>query len=408
MGWDIVPLPEVADYDLGKMLDKIKNRGNLRPYLANLDVRWGEFDLTSLREMRFKDTEIDRYSLQYGDIVMCEGGEPGRCAFWKNEIPEMMFQKALHRIRANDRIEAKFLYYALYDLAYRRQIDGLFTGATIKHLPKGQLAFINVPLPPLHVQRRIAGILSAYDDLIEVNTRRIKALEEMARRTYEEWFVHYRHPGGDGKRPDDWKVVTVGDAFDITGGGTPSRKRPDYWEDGTINWYSPTDLTKSGLTFIDRSKDRINELGLKKSSARLFPANSVMLTSRATIGAVAVNTKEACTNQGFITCLPNERVPLFFLYQWVKGNVPEFIRHASGATFKEISKTVFKGLPFEMPLTDVVNSFEQIVSPVMRKIQNLETQKSNLRAQRDLLLPRLVSGSINVSDTERTLEAAAE
>ena len=179
----------------------------------------------------------------------------------------------------------------------------IMSGATVDRIPLTSFPDFPELIPPLPIQRRIASVLSAHDDLIEVNTRRIKVLEEMARRTNEKWFVHYRFTGGAGARPEGWEEISVGDALETTGGGTPSRKRSDYWDRGTINWYSPTDLTKSGLTFLDRSNDQINGLRLKKSSARLFPANSVMLTSRATIGAIVINTTEACTNQGFITCL---------------------------------------------------------------------------------------------------------
>src|SRR5262245_59146369 len=110
MSWDKKPLAELADFCLGKMLDAKKNRGDLRPYLANVNVRWGGFDFDGLREMRFEQHELDRFGLKYGDIVMCEGGEPGRCAIWKEQVPGMMIQKAIHRIRAHKCLDHRFLY----------------------------------------------------------------------------------------------------------------------------------------------------------------------------------------------------------------------------------------------------------------------------------------------------------
>jgi len=148
-----------------------------------------------------------------------------------------------------------------------------------------------ITLPPLPTQRRIAGILSAYDELIENSQRRIRILETMARALYREWFVHFRFPGHErlprvpsplGEIPQGWEVKTVGDTFAISGGGTPSRKNEEYWNGGTIQWYSPSDLTGAATMFMDDSSDHITELGLEKSSAKLFPAHSVMLTSRAT------------------------------------------------------------------------------------------------------------------------------
>jgi len=109
--WKRKPLDAVADFCPGKMLDQKKNRGDLLPYLANVNVRWGEFDLKDIREMRFEHRELERFGLKYGDIVMCEGGEPGRCAVWKEQIPGMMFQKALHRIRPRECLNKEFLFY---------------------------------------------------------------------------------------------------------------------------------------------------------------------------------------------------------------------------------------------------------------------------------------------------------
>jgi type I restriction enzyme S subunit len=145
--------------------------------------------------------------------------------------------------------------------------------------------------------------------------------------------------------------------------------------------------------FIEKSATQINELGLKKSSAKMFPAYSVMLTSRATIGAIAINTVSSCTNQGFITCLPNAKVPLYFLHQWLKSNVETFILHASGSTFKEISKGVFKGLDFLQPDAGLVQLYQQAVSPVADQLLNLQRRNQTLRRTRDLLLPKLLSPS---------------
>ncbi|MBN8557460.1 MAG: restriction endonuclease subunit S [Proteobacteria bacterium] len=205
-----------------------------------------------------------------------------------------------------------------------------------------------------------------------------------------------RVPSPLGEIPQGWEVKTVGDTFTISGGGTPSRKNEEYWDDGTIQWYSPSDLTGAATMFMDDSSDHITELGLEKSSAKLFPAHSVMLTSRATIGAIAINTQSACTNQGFITCMPNERVPLYFLFHWLTENVPVFQRMASGATFKEISRGVFKTIDFLLPPSEIVERFEAIATPMAGQMLALQRQIQTLRRTRDLLLPRLLSGQIDV------------
>jgi type I restriction enzyme S subunit len=176
------------------MLDQHKNRGVLTPYLVNVNVRWGEFVLDDLRVMRFEEHERDRYGLKYGDTVMCEGGKLGRCAIGKEQVPGMMIQKALHRIRPKAGLDHGSLYYSFRNIGLLKGFGQHFTGATIKHLPGEKLAKVEVCIPPLPIQRRIAGILSAYDDLIENSQRRIKILEELTRRLYREWFVHFRFP----------------------------------------------------------------------------------------------------------------------------------------------------------------------------------------------------------------------
>ena len=268
---------------------------------------------------------------------------------------------------------------------------------------------LEVPSPPLPAQRKIAAILSAYDDLIENNLRRIKILEEMAQNLYREWFVKFRFPGYKharfvdsplGQIPEGWELCTVENTFAIMGGGTPSKAVPEYWDEKIINWYSPTDLTATDSMFMERSGNQISELGLKKSSARLFPPFSVMMTSRATLGVISINTTEACTNQGFITCVPNERFPLYTLYYWLKENVEYFISLGTGATFKEITKGVFKTIELVVPVQAIVTQFEDTVQQFAFQILSLQRRNTTLHRTRDLLLPRLISGEVDVSELD--------
>lgn len=151
--------------------------------------------------------------------------------------------------------------------------------------------------------------------------------------------------------------------------------------------------------FMDDSRDHITARGYAASSARLFPVGSVMLTSRATIGVIAINTVEACTNQGFITCRPNAQVPLYYLFHWLTENVPTFQRMASGSTFKEISKGVFKTIEMVRPPSTLVARFEDAVAPMAAQVLALTRQIQNLSRTRDLLLPRLISGQVQIEAT---------
>jgi type I restriction enzyme S subunit len=286
------------------------------------------------------------------------------------------------------------------------QIRSMGSGATVEHMRVPDCEKLTLRLPPIAVQQRIASILSAYDDLIENNTRRIAILEEMARRIYEEWFVRFRFPGHEGVRmveselglvPEGWTIEVVEDVTETLGGGTPSKTESDYWDGGDINWYSPTDLTGARTVFMEESASKITALGLAKSSAKLFPANSVMMTSRATLGVIAVNTTPACTNQGFIVCVPSDRMPLWLLFHWLKANEGEFEGLATGATFKEITKGVFRKIKLAVPAKPTAAAFEGVVGPMMDLVLRLERKNRNLRTTRDLLLPKLISGELDVS-----------
>lgn len=152
---ETVVLADVADLCLGKMLDRQKNKGTPHPYLRNINVRWGAFETEDLHQMPFGDHEHERYGLEVGDLVMCEGGEPGRCAVWDGSIPDMKIQKALHRIRCNTSTDPHFVMFNVLSAAWLGTIDKYYTGTTIKHLTGKMLARFELVLPPIKVQRRL-------------------------------------------------------------------------------------------------------------------------------------------------------------------------------------------------------------------------------------------------------------
>ncbi len=302
-----------------------------------------------------------------------------------------------------DLTDPDFVYYlAISDIIRQPAIKSMVGASGRQRADKGVVENIIFNMPDLPTQHRIASILSAYDDLIENNNRRIALLEESMRLLYREWFVRLRFPGHEHVRvvdglPEGWERTIIDKAFVILGGGTPSKEVQGYWQDGEINWFTPTDLTKAQAMFAEESISKITADGLANSSAKMFPPYSIMMTSRATIGAIAINTTEACTNQGFIACLPNERVPLYFLFHWLKDHVEEFISHATGATFKEITKGVFRQLPIILPDQGTLLKYEDTVKPMAECVLNLQRQNKRLSEARDLLLPRLMSGEIDVS-----------
>ena len=410
-GFRTVRIADIAEVKGGKRLPAKANlvtTPTSHPYIRGRDIRDGKITFDDPMYVLDEDFEkIRRYTIDSGDVCITIVGNIGDVGITPPHLHRAnLTENAVKLVNLREDFDGRFLMYALLTPDAQSQMKLSAAGAAQPKLGIYKVNEIKIPGPPNLLQKRIAGILSAYDELMENSQRRIRILEAMSRGLYREWFVHFLFPGHEkvpliasplGDIPKGWEVKTVADSFEISGGGTPSRKEPEYWEGGTIQWFVPSDLTGAGTMFMDDSTDHITECGLAESSARLFSARSVMLTSRATIGAIAINTHEACTNQGFITCIPNERVPLHFLFYWVTENVPTFQRLASGATFKEISRGVFKTIEFIQPPAKLVRRFEGSVIPMAEQILTLQRQIQNLRRTRDLLLPRLLSGQIELN-----------
>ena len=277
----------------------------------------------------------------------------------------------------------------------------MFTGATIKHLPGQNLAKIEIAIPPLDIQRRIADILSAYDDLIENNRRRIDLLEQSARMLYKEWFVTLRFPGHEHVKvkdgvPQGWEKKLIGDVCQTIGGGTPSTQKREFWDDGNIIWVTPTDVTRNDCLALLDSEKKITEDGLRNSSAKLLPPDTILMTSRASIGFFAMMDKEASTNQGFISIIPNDPVLKMYMLHNLIFRVEEIRSNAGGTTFKEITKTRFRAMSITIPPKHLLEQFEENVYAILQQTRILKKQIKGLQQARDLLLPRLMNGEIPV------------
>lgn len=343
---------------------------------------------------------MERYGIKNGDIVMCEGGEPGRCAIWKEQLPRMMIQKALHRIRPHSCLNNVFLYYYFLYEGKNGSFSRLFTGSTIKHLPSQSLAKFEVAFPALDIQQRIASVLSSYDDLIENNRRRIQLLEESARMLYREWFVRLRFPGHEyvnvvGGVPEGWEKKKFSAVCSIIGGGTPKTQIAEYWN-GDITWVVPTDVTRNDSIFLLASERKITEKGLKESSAKIVPPYTVLMTSRASVGYFAMMDHEVCTNQGFINIIPDSfEYRMYFLFN-LMSRVDEIRKNAKGTTYPEISKKVFASMDIIVPQEFLIAEFCGFALNVFDQICCLKKQNAKLAQARDLLLPKLMSGEVAV------------
>jgi type I restriction enzyme S subunit len=395
MKWTTKPLAEVAEFRLGKMLDDKKNKGEPLPYLANLNVRWGEYNLENLREMRFAHDEMDRYGLKYGDIVMCEGGEPGRCAIWKEPMPGMMIQKALHRIRPHDCLDHRFLFYSFLHKGRTGSFAPLFTGATIKHLPREKLAKVEIAFPGLDVQRRIADILSAYDDLIENNRRRMALLEESARLLYREWFVRLRFPGHEHTRitdgvPEGWERKMLGDlCSEVRESVSPETLEPD--------------TPYIGLEHLPRRSISLNEWGKVEqvtSSKHRFRAGEILFGKiRPYFHKVGVAFVDGVASSDAIVIRPVDEKLHGLVLLTVSSDA--FVAVTS-QTMKEGSKMPradwkqMQTYSVPLPPSGLLSTFDGVIQPIIAQLKALTFANQKLRAARDLLLPRLMSREIAV------------
>lgn len=398
MTWSVKPLSDVADFRLGKMLDEKKNRGEPLPYLANVNVRWGEFDLDGLREMRFEHDEMDQYGLRYGDIVMCEGGEPGRCALWKDQVPGMMIQKALHRIRPHKCLDSSFLYYSFLHLGRRGAFAPLFTGATIKHLPREKLAKVQIAFPSLEIQQRIADILSAYDDLIEHNRRRMALLEDAARQLYREWFVRLRFPGHEHTRttngvPEGWerKPVEVLTSY-------LSRGIAPHYDDDAEGLVINQKCIRGGRLDVSAARNQSREY---KPERQVQPGDVLVnSTGEGTLGRVAqvLAPIENCTVDTHVTIVrPAPGIGIHYFGQALMEWEPRLSTMGRGATNQtELSRGQIGEIEILVPPQMLVQQFEDFAAPAFRQVFVLMEQNKQLRAARDVLLPRLMSGEIAV------------
>ena len=396
MSWEKVKLGDITDSCLGKMLDQQKNRGEFQPYLANVNVRWGTFDLDDLPQMRFEENEQERYGLRYGDLVVCEGGEPGRCAIWKGQVPNMKIQKALHRVRVHDGLDYRYLYYWFLWAGRRGALDQYFTGATIKHMPGQKLKEVVIDKPSIEIQRRIADILSAYDNLIENNQKQIKLLEEAAQRLYKEWFVDLRFPRHettpvvDGV-PEGWEQRNLGEMASILRRGI----YPKYDDNGKYLVISQKCIRQSIMDIGEarrESKEYAPELNLQDKDT------VICSTGTGTLGRVGqvFGAYSDTTFDSYVTLVRTEQYQNFF-YQAIKHQQDFLMSMGRGSTNQqELYRGVIENLRILTPTQEILNKAESLFSTIHDKITALNSQIGLLVEARDRLLPKLMSGEVEV------------
>ena len=332
--------------------------------------------------------------------------------------------------RANEHVDNRYLYYILTD---DRFFAYVMTGAKGTKMPRGdkkQMLQYLVHLPPLEEQKRIAGILGALDDKIELLQKQNKTLEDMAKAIFKSWFVDFDvvhakqkgipkadimreyhltdelydlfpssfEPSALGPIPHGWQVKNVQDVAKVVGGGTPSTKEPTFFaQKGTaIPWLTPKDLSGYSHKYISHGQTDITQEGLNKSSAQLMPPNSIVFSSRAPIGYTAISLENITTNQGFKSLVPQKVQYTEFLYQYLCYHKHTIENLGTGSTFKEVSGSVMKNISLCFPNDSILKVYEERNTVVNKKLKNNLKQIQTLTELRDTLLPPLISGKIRV------------
>jgi len=315
-----------------------------------------------------------------------------------------------------EKVIPKYLFYTLKTL----DLASYNVGSAVPSLTTEVLNEIVVSIPSLPTQTTIASILSSLDDKIELNNKINKNLEDLAQALFKQWFVDFEFPnengepykssGGEmveselGMIPKGWKIDLYGNVVKTTSGSTPSRAKPEYYENGEILWVKSKELNNS---MIFDTEEKINELGLKNSSAKLVPAYSVLIAMYgATVGQFGLIAEEATCNQAICAVLPNDKIPYSFNYLFFQNYRKEFSNLAVGSAQQNISQDLIKKIKLVVPADEILKEFHQMIDSQLKLIESNCRENNRLSVLRDTILPKLISGELEVNEALLQTEKA--
>ena len=295
-------------------------------------------------------------------------------------------------IRAKkDVVSPKYLYYFLKNSSTVAELQLLAEtrSGTFPQITFSEVANLTIPVPSLAVQEVIVQTMQCLEDKITCNEQINDNLEQQAQSYFQELFVDNADP--------EWAIGTISDLGTVVGGSTPSKAKPEYYTESGIAWITPKDLSINKSKFVSHGENDITELGLKNSSAAIMPEGTVLFSSRAPIGYIAIAAGEVTTNQGFKSVVPKPEIGTPFVYFFLKNTLPVIEGMASGSTFKEVSGSTMKNVPVVIPDAETLAKFSDFCAPIFAQQRILEEQNQSLATLRDNLLPKLMSGEIDVS-----------
>lgn len=349
--------------------------GNCHKY-ANDTLR----KLSSIGKFNHKQRLLPKNSI----MVTCIGSGMGKTLISRCDT---ITNQQINSIIIDEKIyNVNFTYYLFKNIENEiKQLGG--DGSAVPILNKSDFSNITIEVPTMPEQCAIATVLSSLDDKIDLLHRQNTTLEAMAEALFRQWFVV------EAKK--EWEEKTIGDVVEIKGGSTPSTKNLTYW-DGNISWTSPKDLTNKKSIFLSSTERTISASGLAQISSGLLPKGTLLLSSRAPIGYLAITDIELAINQGYIAILNNNHVSNYYMYLWCKYNMDEIKAAGNGSVFQEISKSLFRQLHFLLPSEGILSDFNIIITSYFSKIRSNQVQIQTLEKLRDTLLPKLMSGEVRV------------
>jgi type I restriction enzyme S subunit len=305
----------------------------------------------------------------------------------------------INSIIPNKENDYRYILYMLrYNLPYIQLVGG-GSGSGTPIISKNNFSRFKFLIEDnLPIQRRIASILSAYDNLIENNNKRIRLLEQIAENLYKEWFVRFRFPGHENAEfenglPKGWREEVASNVIDVMSGGTPKTEREEFYG-GEIPFFTPKDADDS--IFVYSTITNITEEGLAHCNSQYYPVNTLMITARGTVGKLSLLAVPMAMNQSCFALSFKDRKNPYYLYYSIKNEVSKLKKMANGGVFDTIIVKTFDHIKVILPHNDVLDIYDKTVSPILSQIQHLQRQSSLLSRQRDLLLPRLMSGKLEV------------
>jgi len=360
---------------------------------------------------------LAKSALAPGDVVIVRTGKPGACTVIPPSLPVANCSD-LVIVRCGSELDPRFLAYYINSAA-RHHVHSNLVGAVQQHFNVGAARTLRIQLPPLQEQRAIAHILGSLDEKVELNRRMSETLEAIARACFKSWFVDFdpvrakaegRDPGLPkeiaelfpdgfeesevGEIPRGWSVRPISELAEIVGGSTPDTKEASFWHGGSHSWVTPKDLSTLSVPVLLKTERRITDAGLARIGSGLLPSGTVLLSSRAPIGYLAISEVPVAINQGFIAMIPFSGVSNLFLLQWARSAQEQIVSRANGSTFLEISKASFRPIPVVTPPADAMRAFHRAGRALHARLVACTRESALLGDLREVLLPRLLEGEI--------------